>query len=368
MRDFEEIRDTSPLGLKKLNDQLRQLWFKTKNATGKDIRFDTIEAGSLIVGNNVSMGPDAYISWGNVLNPPSFATQADIMNFVTSGQVYTIIGQDFVVTGKIYADQIFGTELVGKTIRTSAGALYTSLQNATLSFVTPLGTAMYFGSNPVLSGQSIIGYNAFLSAYSYDGYLDINSSNGVKVNGLVLATQSWVTSQNYSTGIPSSIANVTDIGNQGAQLDGSGGNARLRSASGNTTMSGQNDGNIVFYYSGTAKHVFKSDGTKTGGSIEIEGHNYGMSPVDSPRVLISDLIRDIQATEEGTLVEFDSTLSKAINGYSVFVSGNATITDRTKESFIVTGTEVVDLYVIGTRVQQEEVYWMEMPENEEEEE
>ena len=38
MKEYQEIRDTSPLGLKMLNDQLRLLWFKTKNTNTKDIR------------------------------------------------------------------------------------------------------------------------------------------------------------------------------------------------------------------------------------------------------------------------------------------------------------------------------------------
>ena len=38
MFEFQEIIDTSPLGIKRLNDQLRQLWNKSRNMDTKDIR------------------------------------------------------------------------------------------------------------------------------------------------------------------------------------------------------------------------------------------------------------------------------------------------------------------------------------------
>ena len=43
MFEFQEIIDTSSLGIKRLNDQLRQLWNKAKNVTSKDIRDDAID-------------------------------------------------------------------------------------------------------------------------------------------------------------------------------------------------------------------------------------------------------------------------------------------------------------------------------------
>lgn len=38
MKEYQVIRDTSPLSLKVLNDQLRFLWWRVKNITDKDIR------------------------------------------------------------------------------------------------------------------------------------------------------------------------------------------------------------------------------------------------------------------------------------------------------------------------------------------
>ncbi len=399
MRDYEFIRDlTDPLGVKKLNDQLQMLWNKTKNTTGKDIRFDTIEAGSLIVGNNVSMGPDAYISWGNVSSKPSLVYPSDIMDFVTSSNVYTIIGGDYVITGKIYADRIYGGSLtLGGSLNARGTLEIRDASNNTVMTLNNTGLHMEVGSintrdqytndeRTKVQGNSIEQYNTSgkrRTRLDTDGLYQYSAPSSSD-EGLLTGSfrSSWWANSKDNVRIASHRSNadiilspdgsgkvilstVVDIGTAGAQLDGTGGNARLRSASGNTTVTAQADGNVVFYHSGTARHVFTAAGTKTGGSIEIEGHNYGMSPIDSPRILISDLMCNVQATEEGTLVELDSTLSKAINGYSVFVSGEAKVTDKTKESFIIKGTEIVDLYIIGTRVQQEDVYWMELPKDEE---
>ena len=58
MFEFQEIIDTSPLGIKRLNDQLRQLWNKAKNVTSKDIRSgdvtgEKISADVMVVINQV---------------------------------------------------------------------------------------------------------------------------------------------------------------------------------------------------------------------------------------------------------------------------------------------------------------------------
>jgi len=159
MRDFEEIRDTEPLSLKKLNDQLRQLWFRAKNVTGKDIRFNTISADQLIVGTNVglgtaqdetgvttivggmittdyikalgltvgneiTMGENATIRWEQISNPPHIPEEPDLSNYVTNSKLYTTLGQDYVVTGRILANQIYGGTLSVGGIGNQMGTIY----------------------------------------------------------------------------------------------------------------------------------------------------------------------------------------------------------------------------------------------------
>ena len=57
MFEFQEIIDTTPLSIKRLNDQLRQLWNKAKNVTSKDIRDNAIDL------TKIKYLPD-YITYG----------------------------------------------------------------------------------------------------------------------------------------------------------------------------------------------------------------------------------------------------------------------------------------------------------------
>lgn len=128
------------------------------------------------------------------------------------------------------------------------------------------------------------------------------------------------------------------------------------------------DNKINIYFSGQLKHQFRADGTKTGGSIEIDGKTLGMSPIDSPRVLFLDVIPDIEAKPEGTEARFDAQFAKAMNGYKVFPNRPVDIRDKTPEGFTVVGEGKVDLLIIGRRVKYEDTYWQEMPTEEEENE
>jgi hypothetical protein len=64
MKEYQEIRDTSPLGLKMLNDQLRLLWFKAKNTTTKDIRNGAVTLNKLAsdVGQSLDLSSNTSIS------------------------------------------------------------------------------------------------------------------------------------------------------------------------------------------------------------------------------------------------------------------------------------------------------------------
>lgn len=64
----------------------------------------------LIVGDNVSMGPGAVIGWNNITDIPSLL---DLDEF------YTLIGEDFIVTGDIYANQITAGQFAAARIDTS---------------------------------------------------------------------------------------------------------------------------------------------------------------------------------------------------------------------------------------------------------
>lgn len=63
---------------------------------------------NLEVGGNVTMGPNAILSWGQVSNKPWIPQTAADLGALTNTQLTTILGQDYVVTGKVWANQING--------------------------------------------------------------------------------------------------------------------------------------------------------------------------------------------------------------------------------------------------------------------
>lgn len=119
-------------------------------------------------------------------------------------------------------------------------------------------------------------------------------------------------------------------------------------------------GGISIMVNNVGKHAFNADGSKNGGSIEIEGMNYGMSPIDSPKFLIEDVLFDVDVEENGTIVELNNIFVKSINGkYGVFVNnGQVKISDKNFDNFKVSGyTGKVDIRVVGVRIGYENDYY-----------
>lgn len=87
---------------------------------------------NLVVGTEILMGANATISWLNVTNKPNnFAYTSDLVNYVTSGtltskladlttnsNLSTVLGTDYIVTGKIAANKIAAGTIAGCTLQT----------------------------------------------------------------------------------------------------------------------------------------------------------------------------------------------------------------------------------------------------------
>ncbi len=163
----------------------------------------------------------------------------------------------------------------------------------------------------------------------------------------------------FTPGYLSIVPSTTYFANQ-CKIDASGGTFRFYvSKTTDTGIRILGDGTVSFLVNGTAKHVFYPGGTKAGGTIEVDGVNLGMSPIDSPKVLLEDVLFDIDIQEEGTTVVLDSTFLKTISTYAVFCSNhNVNIVSKDRTSFAVRGyTGKVDFRVIGYRIGYEEQYY-----------
>ncbi|WJQ03192.1 phage tail spike protein [Geobacillus stearothermophilus] len=143
----------------------------------------------------------------------------------------------------------------------------------------------------------------------------------------------------------------------GPYVDAYGGDVRWKQSDGNYIHQ-NSTGDVRIYAGGTVKHTFYANGTKSGGSIEIDGINWGMSPIDSPRVMIADLITNVDISPFGTEVRLESRFAKTLERYSVFPSDpTVKIIKKEADRFIAVGSGTCDFYVIGVRVGCDDVYF-----------
>src|SRR5690606_26422235 len=119
-------------------------------------------------------------------------------------------------------------------------------------------------------------------------------------------------------------------------------------------------GQVQFHMgSNSATHAFFPNGTKLGGSIEIDGTTYGMSPVDSPQVLIEYIEFDVELSEIGTKVYVDKTFLKATEGFAVFPN-NGEVVEKGSDYFIIAGSGVADVRIVGKRAGYNRAFWGDM--------
>lgn len=83
-----------------------------------------------------------------------------------------------------------------------------------------------------------------------------------------------------------------------------------------------------------------------------------MSPTDSPRSLIEDIIFDMNLTREETVINLNDIFAKSLDKYAVFPSNkNVEVITKNKNSFIVRGTGLCDFRIVGTRIDYKDQYY-----------
>lgn len=128
----------------------------------------------------------------------------------------------------------------------------------------------------------------------------------------------------------------------------------------------ENDTTLAFNFGDFARHRFYSNGTKSGGSIVIDGNNLGMSPIDSPQVLLETIEFDIPLSLEGTKVLIDERFTKSVNGKFAVFPNNGKILEKGFNYFIISGTGIADVRIVGERIGYEGVYYDDMNPKDEE--
>lgn len=116
------------------------------------------------------------------------------------------------------------------------------------------------------------------------------------------------------------------------------------------------DGGTVIKSNNVIKHQFNADGTKIGGTMEIDGTVYGMSPTDSPQTIIEYLEYEINVNGE-KVINLDPIYKKMISKYVVFSSNSdIKIVEKTSDYFKVKGNGVADFAIKGQRKDAEEYF------------
>lgn len=118
---------------------------------------------------------------------------------------------------------------------------------------------------------------------------------------------------------------------------------------------------FIIYLNGSYAHRFYANGTKMGGSIIVDGQNLGMSPIDSPQILLEYIEFGIPLSPEGTKVFLDETYLKTVDHFTVFANIGQ-IEEIGSDYVIVKGEEgrTTDLRIIGERRDHTGVFYGDM--------
>lgn len=202
-----------------------------------------------------------------------------------------------------------------------------------------------------------------------NNYLAVTSSSvGWLINGSTtlfidsagnLSTPETITDQLAGK----SNTNVVKLGTSGVDFDMTGGTIRFRRDSSNYYSFSSS--NFAIYFSGAAKHIFNSNGTKTGGSIELsDGKTWGMSPLDSPQSLIEYVLFDQELPAGSSTISIDTKFAEAVNNqYDVWPSvGSVILEAKTSTDFTVSVTQptTASFRLIGKRKDAVDQNWVDM--------
>jgi hypothetical protein len=120
-------------------------------------------------------------------------------------------------------------------------------------------------------------------------------------------------------------------------------------AGGDSYLKIKDDGAVFIVVDGVIKHSFYASDTKSGGSIIIAGKNLGMSPIDSPQILLEYVEFDAPLTTGGTTVFIEERFRKAIENFAVFPN-NGQVIKKKDGYFVIVGEGTEDVRIIGKRI------------------
>ncbi|NNV07770.1 hypothetical protein ETC03_15750 [Geobacillus sp. MMMUD3] len=325
----------------------------TNKAYIDNIRVHRMASGELIVDGAITAQKIAAGAiTADKLNVTSLSAISANLGTVTAGNIsgVTITGSEFIIDeqfalGNVQYHSTMTIDSLGFRLHTN------SLTDALPDFDYTLDPAggLTISFQHYSTGATISSFEVNQDGVTMTGDMIVNGGVGADSVTADVMTTDRINGLTY--------AHRIYFSPNGPYVDAYGGNARWKQSDGNYIFQGST-GDVRIYVGGTVKHTFYANGTKSGGSIEIDGINWGMSPIDSPRVMIADLITNVDISPFGTEVRLESRFAKTLERYSVFPSDpTVKIIKKEADRFIAVGSGTCDFYVIGVRVGRDDVYF-----------
>lgn len=169
-----------------------------------------------------------------------------------------------------------------------------------------------------------------------------------------------ITAENYIAtprlvGYPNN--EILKLGSGNCRIDVTNNYLRLFSTTGSDNgIVISSNGGIDFKAGNVTKHSFSATGSKSGGSMEIDGTVYGMSPTDSPQTLIEYIIPNVKVENEKRL-DLDPIYVKMVSYYVAFLSSrHMDIKEKGTNYIILSGNGVTDILIKGQRKGAEDYF------------
>ena len=335
------------------------------NISGGTITGVVISATSdLKVSSNVWMaGTSNGLTFGGVISGRAGAcTVKYTQGLLGDGSSHLTItpdsDADFIVRSPLGIELLGPTYLSG-TLRAESIYIATSVSEKVIAFDNGYGNVGFYSKASTAlgcydwqsGGGGIFTYDHTTRKFNIGCALVANTT--LSVSGTMWANNIISSGIVYTNRLSGNTAgDRINIGDSTCRIDvGSNKFRCFTNVPGTDTGFAGDTGSFSYQIANVAKFVVYAAGNKTGGVIEVDGMNVGLSPVDSPRCLHQDILTDIQVDEEGTTVFLDELFARTMDGYAVFPNnGKIEVSEKTANCFRVTGfTGSVDFNIIGNR-------------------
>lgn len=347
----------------------------TDNLVVGNAKISTAMIETLVVGKNVQMGENAYISWNQIEDRPYIPqTASDVGALPKDSPKLTYIDAYGIYTGTINANQITAGTISGDLIQggTITGAQFKSgsVSNPFRIYIGPAETDVYnvanFYSGKLSMPNASLEFNGSLYTKDsstplklfigqsnvmtvYNGYVNINAdlyAGTLYSQGLPVATQSWVLSQDFLKG-----SGAVDSGNESG--------AWYRWRYNTNTYFRINHSGAAVVVNGKPKATWSSMpkiSLEPAGDGITDGREFGANNPASMQPALFDFFIGVPVNGERR-IDLDEKFLEYVSSYDVFLSSGSgvVVKEKGKSYIVLQGTGTASFFVAGIQRGKEDV-------------